>query len=242
MHLTKKNIINELQNEILYLQGYKMPGNSAFNRVGLGIVENNFPNCCFPLAAIHEFLCSDMESTAATTGFICGVLVKLMRKQGITIWINSGQKIFPPALKLFGIEPDKIIFIQLHDQKQILWALEESLKSEGLAAVVGELKEIGFTASRRLQLAIEKSQVTGFILRHHFTNTIASVAKWKINHIPSDIEDGLPGVGFPRWNVQLLKARNGKPGNWQLEWSAGRFREISSMGNILKAEEKRKIG
>jgi protein ImuA len=37
------------------------------------------------------------------------------------------------------------------------------------------------------------------------------------------LEDGLPGVGFPRWQVELLKVRNGNPGCWQVEWVAGSF-------------------
>ena len=27
-----------------------------------------------------------------------------------------------------------------------------------------------------------------------------------------ELEDGMPGVGVPRWNVELLKISNGKPG------------------------------
>jgi len=36
----------------------------------------------------------------------------------------------------------------------------------------------------------------------------------------------LPGVGFPRLNVELLKVRNGKPGSWQVEWANGKFNEV----------------
>ena len=38
----------------------------------------------------------------------------------------------------------------------MLWVIEEALKCEGLAAVIGEIKELSFTQSRRLQLAVEK--------------------------------------------------------------------------------------
>ena len=41
-----------------------------------------------------------------------------------------------------------------------MWAIEEALKCDGLAAVIGEMKELSFTNSRRLQLAVEKSHVT----------------------------------------------------------------------------------
>jgi protein ImuA len=36
----------------------------------------------------------------------------------------------------------------------------------------------------------------------------------------------MPGLGFARWNVELLKVRNGKPGSWQIEWGPTGFRTI----------------
>jgi hypothetical protein len=36
-------------------------------------------------------------------------------------------------------------------------------------------------------------------------------------------EEGLPGIGFPRWQVDLQRVRNGTPGSWQLEWAGGQF-------------------
>ena len=163
-----------------------------------------------------------------------------MRKGGVAIWITSSQMIFPPALKAFGIEPDKIIFIHLKKEKEILWAMEEALKCGGLAAVIAETLELSFTASRRFQLAVEQSRVTGFIIRCNPKNlATACVTRWKITPLPSALENDLPGIGFPRWNVELLKVRNGTPGKWQLEW-AGRFRHAYKLAAINT--EQRKTG
>jgi protein ImuA len=118
------------------------------------------------------------------------------------------------------------------------------LKCGGLAAVVGEIQEISFTASRRLQLAVEQTGVTGFIHRRYprSLNTIACVSRWKITSLPSELEDGMPGVGFPRWNVELSKIRNGKPGAWQIEWAGEYFRHISPFIISTLQEQKRKTG
>jgi protein ImuA len=77
----------------------------------------------------------------------------------------SSKTIFPPGLKMFGIEPANIIFLELQKSKDILWVMEEALKCIGVAAVVGEISDLSFTLSRRLQLAVEQSGVMGFILR-----------------------------------------------------------------------------
>jgi len=50
-------------------------------------------------------------------------------------------------------------------------------------------------------------------------------------------------VGFPRWNVELLKVRNGNPGAWKIEWSAGSFRPVINKQTIeLQREHVRKAG
>jgi protein ImuA len=93
---------------------------------------------------------------------------------------------------------------------------------------VGELTELSFSDSRRLQLAVEKSHVTGFIHRFQpkIENAVACVTRWRITPIASDISD-VPGMGFPRWNVELVKARNGRPDNWQVQYSLQGFEYIS---------------
>src|SRR5690606_16345334 len=102
------------------------------------------------------------------------------------------------------------------------------LKCGTLTAVVGELREMSFTASRRLQLAVEQSQVTGFILRRTPTrlNTTACVSRWKITMLPGEPVDDLPGIGFPQWRVALLRIRNGYPGVWNVKWVKGRFAQV----------------
>ncbi len=243
MYDAKKQIINELQEQILLLQGFKAPVD-ACEKVGLGAVEAAFPNGVFPLGAIHEFLNAEQEHAAASGGFIAGLLTTLMQNGGACLWISASRTLFPPALKTFGVEPDRIIFIDLKRERDILWAMEEALKCEGLAAVIGELREITFAQSRRLQLAVEKSKVTGFVLRtdmRKLTSTTC-VARWKITPLSSELEHGMPGVGFPRWNVELLKVRNGNPGVFQLEWSAGGFVPVRNTVYAGNQQQSRKAG
>jgi protein ImuA len=238
---SKKDIINKLQKEILLLQGFK-PAPVGSKGIGLGPIEAAFPNSVFPTAAIHEMLITVPEHAAACGGFLAGLLNILMKNNGVCLWISRSRSLFPAALKVFGVEPDQIIFIDLKHEKDVLWVMEEALKCAGLAAVVGELKDISFTQSRRLQLSLEKSKVTGFILRTDAERiaTTACVARWQITPIKSEQVDGLPGLGFPRWNVELLRVRNGNPGLWKIEWSDGKFQAINDNNHLFN--QKRKIG
>src|SRR5689334_6538562 len=190
MSSSKADIIAMLHREILPLQGFKPLKGSGLD-VGLGALRYSFPNQVFPLGAIHEFINQQKEDLAAAGGFISGILSSLMRNGAVSVWISAKRTIFPAALHAYGIAPDKIIFIDLNNEKQVLWAMEEALKCEGLAAVVGEIKDIDFTVSRRLQLAVEQSRVTGFILRNNprTLNTTACVARWQITSLPSETEN-----------------------------------------------------
>lgn len=226
---SKVAMINQLRKDILRLEGFKAPTASAVSVMGLGPVEAAFPNGVFPIGTVHEFLGTETVEAAACSGFMVALLGRLMQHEGVSIWIGTSRKLFPPALKAFGIEPDRVVFVDLQKERDVLWAIEEALKCEGLAAVIGEVREISFAQSRRLQLAVESSRVTGFILRTDARklSTTACTARWQISALPSEQESEMPGVGFPRWNVELLKVRNGNPGTWQIEWAEGQFIQLS---------------
>lgn len=243
MTATKADIIARLQRDILPLQGFKTSVSNIALDEELGPIKNAFAGNSFPVRGIHEFISHTLEDIATTYGFITSILASLMKNGRACIWIGNTQTIFPPALKAFGIAPEKVIFIQLQKEKEILWAMEEALRCDGLAAVLGDVKELSFTASRRLQLAVEKSGVTGFVVHTNPRNIGANacVTRWKITALAGEPEEGMPGVGFPRWNVALLKVRNGKPGNWHIESRAGRFMHIYEMASIT-ALQKRKTG
>ena len=240
MQNTKAHILAQLQKDILPLQGCKpIAGNIDFD-AGLGFIKHAFPNASFPLGAMHEFFCTGAEDVSASGGFIAGIVSAIMQSGGVSLWISSSRMIFPPALKSFGIEPCKIIFVDVQKEKEIMWVMEEALKCEGLAAVIAETPEISFTASRRFQLAVEQSHVTGFIIRRNPKNlATACITRWKITPLPTLSEDDLPGIGFPRWNVELLKVRNGTPGTWQLEWVAGKFRHVYQSRSIANQQERK---
>ncbi|GAC1312794.1 MAG: hypothetical protein NVSMB24_34990 [Mucilaginibacter sp.] len=225
MEQLKRDIINRLQKDILLCQGFNPPAADTASVVGLGPVEAAFPNAVFPVGAIHEFITSGREQAAASIGFMAGLISGLAKKGGACLWVSVSGILFPPSLTAFDVEPDRMIFIDVEREKDVLWAMEEALKCEGLAAVFAEVRDISFAQSRRLQLAVEGSKVTGFLLRNdpRRLGTTTCVARWQITPLPSEPENELPGVGFPRWQVDLLRVRNGSPGSWKLEWVDGHF-------------------
>lgn len=217
-----RSIIERLQQQLMSLQKQVPQGAEQTLPIGLGVMENSFPGQVFSKGAVHELISHSSEEASCTSAFISVILGKLMPASGYCLWISTvpRRSIFPPALKGFGIDPERVLFVDAGRSKDTLWAIEEALKCEALSAVIGELTELSFNDSRRLQLAVEKSNVTGFIhrFRPKTENAVACVSRWKIKALASDTGE-LPGLGFSRWQVDLLKVRNGKTGSWQMEWS-----------------------
>jgi len=225
MLATKEDIISKLRKDIVFWEGFRPPEPGQTGSMGLGMIEKAFPNAVFPTGAVHEFISSSPEDTAACGGFITGVVRSLISDGGACIWVSWTRRIYPPALKSFGIDPERIVFADVPFEKDVLWVAEEALKCDGVATVICETRNLSFMESRRLQLAVEKSKATGFILRKDVKkiNTTACVARWQVTAIPSELRAGVPGVGFPRWQVDLQKVRNGTPGSWIVEWKRKAF-------------------
>lgn len=242
----RSEIIQKLQDKILHLQGFRQTNNSPVD-VALSPIKDALPNGVFPLGAVHEFLCGDKEEHSATSGFISGLLGKLMERGGITLWASSNRTLFPPALRSFGIQPDRFVFVDLKKERDVLWVMDEAMKCDALTAVVGEIRDLDFNTSRRLQLAVEQSKVTGFVIRGNTHSggpmtkqkSTACVSRWRITHIPSESIDGLPGIGFPQWNVNLLRIRNGKPGSWRMRWQGGRFLLADIPADVIQEQQKK---
>jgi protein ImuA len=244
MKNNKNDTFEKLKQELLSFSGYKANLNSH-SAISLGPIDQAFPNNTFPIGGLHEFLSVSQEDSAATYGFVMAVVAKIVQTGGVVLWISTSRLAFPPALLVFGIKPDHVIFLDLEKERDCLWAMEEGLKCEGLSAIVCEMKQVDFTASRRFQLAVEQSGVTGFLLRHQvrLPSSIAALTRWKVSPLQSELPYDIPGLGAPRWKVELQKVRNGKPGLWNIEFSHKEFIEIKGTIDVYKqAVEQRKAG
>lgn len=233
----KAQIFASLQQEILNLQGYRAAPVQAMGASGLRPLLRAFPQGAFPISALHEFTGLRPEDQAASTGFITALIATHIQRAAI-LWIGPDRTAFPPGLAQYGAAPENIFFLQAGSEKAACWAVEEALRCHSLGAVVAHLPEPGFTASRRFQLAIERSGVTLFLYRHRPRSLATSaIARWRVRPLPGALEPGLPGVGHPRWEVVLEKVRNGQGGRWEVEWSGGNLQVCTEA--VLKMPERK---
>ncbi len=142
------------------------------------------------------------------------------------LWCLPRPDLYGPGLAVLGLDPARLVLVRAWRDAEILWAIEEGLRATGVAAVVGEVGAFPAVASRRLQLAAERSGVTAFVLRRWRDGAQAArerdlpnaaATRWRIAALPSLPARAEPGIGHPRWRVELLRCRGGAPACWEVE-------------------------
>jgi protein ImuA len=196
---------------------------------GVDEIDRVLPGGGLTQGVLHEILGvgGDEEDGALAAAFAAGILGRLAGTGECTVlWCLSRPDLYGPGLAAHGLDPARLVLVRAPRDSEILWAMEEGLRAPGIAAVVGEVGALTAVASRRLQLAAERSGITAFLLRRwrdggqamrerNLPN--AAVTRWRIAALPSQPLRGEPGVGRSRWRVELLRCRGGEPACWEVE-------------------------
>jgi protein ImuA len=144
---------------------------------------------------------------------------------GVVLWCLPRPDLYGPGLAAYGLDPGRVVLARVARDAEILWAMEEGLRAPGIVAVVGEVGSLPMVASRRLQLSAERSGIMAFLLRRWRDGgqaareralPNAAVTRWRIAALPSRPSLDEPGVGNPRWRVELLRCRGGEPASWEM--------------------------
>lgn len=190
---------------------------------GLEAIDSRLPGGGLALGALHEVAGGGNGAVdgAAAALFAAGIAA---RTNGKVLWCITRPDLFAPALAQAGLKPDRVIYVEAHDEKSVLSCFEEGLRHGGLGCVVAEVSRLSMTASRRLQLAAEASGTMGLALRRwrrqteaaDFGQPTAASTRWRVSALPSTPLP-VPGVGRHRWLVELIRARAGESADFEVE-------------------------
>ena len=195
---------------------------------GIAAIDRALPGGGLARAALHEILgaVGDEEDGALAAAFAARILGQLIGiGDDLVLWCLARPDLYGPGLTAQGLDPGRVVLVQAPRDAEILWAMEEGLRAPGILAVVGEIGSLPAVASRRLQLAAEHSGITAFLLRRWRDGgqaareralPNAAVTRWRIAALPSRAAPGEPGVGQPRWRVELLRCRGGDSASWEM--------------------------
>src|SRR5215470_6771741 len=196
---------------------------------GVAAIDRVLPDGGLARGALHEVLGAggDEEDGALAAAFAAGILGRLTAMaDGMVLWCLPRPDLYGPGLAAHGLDPARIVLVRAPRDAEILWAMEEGLRASGILAAVGEIGVLPAVASRRLQLAAERSGITAFLLRRWRDGgqaareralPNAAATRWRIAAKPSRARRNEPGVGFARWRVELVRCRGGEPACWEVE-------------------------
>ena len=157
---------------------------------------------------------------------------------------GASGMLYAAGLAALGIDPGRLLIVDSPSPGQRLAALEDILRTSGLAAVILEYDgasqsgDYWMRLARRAQLAAEASGVTGFLTGWPVAAS-GFETQWRIapaiNPAPNPAPNPAgyhptgPSSWSPCWQVELLQARGGgRPHATRLCWQArdNRFRDL----------------
>lgn len=169
--------------------------------------------------ALHEIapaspaLCDD----AAATLFVAGLAARFAEQGATVLWAVTRFDLYAPGLDQSGLPPDRLLYSEAQGDDAVLALAEDGLRSGTLSAVVAEVTKISMTATRRLQLAADEGRTPMLLFRRWRRRAVcplsepsAATTRWRIRSAASE-PLGHAGIGRPRWDVELVRQRNGNP-------------------------------
>ncbi|WP_374618617.1 ImuA family protein [Devosia sp.] len=241
--------LSELRDRIARLEG----GSARRREVlpfGVREIDRVLPGGGLALGALHEVAggANGAVDGAAAALWAAGIAA---RTRGRVLWCVTRQDLFAPSLAHAGLPPGRVIFVEAGDEAAVLACFEEGLRHGGLGAVVAEVARLPMTSSRRLQLAAEVSGTLGIAIRRwrrqteatDFGQPTAAVSRWRVSALSSRPLP-VPGVGRPRWRLELLRIRAGESADFEVEApdAKGRLALSADLAHRSAAPQARRLG
>lgn len=157
----------------------------------------------------------------------------LQSTSGAVVWASPSwlpERVYPYGLLPFS-DPNRIIFVRCRRPEDILWAMEEALRSGAAPVVLGDLpKPAALTPIRRLHLAAEaggeaarakgRPAPLGLILSPQMGGSQGVESRWHLQAAPSGMTMLEPRAA---WVLARLRARDAPPARWEVTQIKGQI-------------------
>jgi protein ImuA len=223
---------------------------------GLETIDSHLPDGGLASGALHEVVPASEGAVACAFGFIAAILARLSFPSLILLIMPTyGLRPYRPHGRLYGhglrtalgLDPARVILVETAQRKETLWALEEALHSQAPAAVVGAIDTLDLKSSQRLHLAATEAGLPLLLLRPApslpspasgggWGGGSAAATRWRIGTAPA-ARDRFGLIARPRWRLELERCRNGRPGEWVVEYDhvAHRFSLAAALADCSRA-------
>ena len=220
-YMSKPCSLAELRRHIEKLEGSRHDAGAL--PFGVAEIDARLPGGGLTLGALHEIAGGgdDAIDGASAALFAAGIAA---RAEGPVLWCATESDLFAPGLARTDLTPGRMIHVAAKDEKSLLACCEEALRHGSLGAVVADLSRLSMLASRRLQLAAEETGTLALAVRRwkgkkqaaDYGDPTAAVTRWRVTALPS-APLPVPGIGRPRWRLELMRCKSGNPAEFDVE-------------------------
>ncbi len=220
-------LLNGLRRTIARLEGRSFTPLNGPARTG----DEGLPralNAAITAPGLHEIAVAAYGDGPAAIGFCCAILARrAVHGQNLPVlWCTSahdawdGGQLYGPGMVRFGLAPARVILATARREQDVLWALEEGLRSSALDAVAGLAATAGLTEARRLSLAAQDHGAACFLIRPPgASGASAAWTRWRIAAAPSPPQPLDPDApGGAAWSVTLERDRGAPPQHFAIGW------------------------
>lgn len=195
--------------------------------------------------SVHEIFADEPGDTGAATGFVIALALRASSDQSSILWLEEDftaqEHGFPyaPGLHDLGLDPQRLIIVRCSSPQDVLKAASDSLGIRGIGAVIiapwSNPKCLDLTASRKLLLTAQQTDVPAFLLRlGAIPGENAAVTRWLIRAAPSQ-SSGANAPGHAVFDATLIRNRQGMTGQWTLQWESDDhvFRQVEPVSGTV---------
>ncbi len=126
------------------------------------------------------------------------------------VFVDGQQQLHAAGFASLSLDLRRMVLVKPERPTDVLWAVEQALRTRGVGAVVCEVDRLSSAAFRRLQLAAETGGSLGILLRPERVRHQPSWAEYRLLVRPLATA-GPPSASHPRRRllVEVLRGRKG---------------------------------
>jgi protein ImuA len=212
---------------------------------GLPALDSHLPQRGLTRGALHEVVPEAAAAVPAALGFIAALLALtahspsrsssrpdfiffILPSYGLRPYGRAQGRLHGHGLRSLGLDPASAILMETANRKDTLWAIEETVRSRAPLAVASFIDKLDLKLSQRLHLAATDAGLPLFLLRPAALSAFspacrdgweasAAATRWRIGTVAAT-RDRFGLLARPRWHLQLERCRNGRTGQWVVEY------------------------
>jgi len=240
-------IAEELRRLLPQAEGFRATRVFPF---GVAAIDRCLPHGGLAGGGLHEIV-PDHGATPAAFGFAVALLAALasprepparplppgQQKKIFLVMPGYGRRDYGRpyghGLGALGLDPGRLILAETTHRRDTLWAIEETLHSGVPAAIAAVIDKLDLKSSQRLQLAAHDAGLPLFLLRPaDLLESSAAATRWRVGTVPA-ARDRFGLIVRARWQLMLERCRNGRAGEWMVEYDhvAHRFSLAAAMAD-----------